>query len=144
MRAIRRAGRPDWRQTVAPMTAWLRSQQLSEAHGWKRADAGYGAWGMGGEPRIAPNAGHIDMSMTRYVLQALAAAEISRDDPAWARARVFVERCQNPDGGYFFSIVVVDANKAGEGPDAVSQLRDRDGGWHPGAGRDQTPHWNQN
>ena len=55
--------------------------------------------------------------MTRYVLQALAAAE-SRDDPAWARARVFVERCQNPDGGFFFSTVVVDANKAGEGPDA--------------------------
>src|SRR5438445_485370 len=79
------------------MTAWLRSQQLSEAHGWKRADVAYGAWGMGGEPRIAPNAGHIDMSMTRYVLQALAAAEISREDPAWARARVFVERCQNPD-----------------------------------------------
>ena len=73
VQALRRAGRPDWRHTVAPMTTWLRTQQLFEDHGWKRADAGYGAWGMGGEPRIAPNAGHIDMSMTRYVLQALAA-----------------------------------------------------------------------
>ena len=118
VQAIRRAGRTDWRQTVAPMAAFLLSQQLSEAHGWKLADAGYGAWGMGGEPRVAPNAGHIDMSMTRYVLEALAAAEVLRSDPAWARARLFVERCQNPDGGFFFSTVVVDANKAGEGPGA--------------------------
>jgi hypothetical protein len=59
--------------------------------------------------------------MTRYVLQALAAAGIPRSDPAWGRARVFVERCQNPDGGFFFSTVVVDANKAGQ--DAGARYR---------------------
>jgi hypothetical protein len=121
VQAIRRAARPDWREMVGPMTAWLRTQQLSEEHGWKAADAGYGAWGMGGEPRVAPNAGHIDMSMTRYVLQALAAAEVPRSDAAWTRARIFVERCQNPDGGFFFSTVVVDANKAGS--DAGARYR---------------------
>jgi hypothetical protein len=56
--------------------------------------------------------------MTRHVLQALAAAEVPRSDPAWARARVFVERCQNPDGGFFFSTVVLDANKAGQDSEA--------------------------
>ncbi len=119
--AIRAASKPDWRETVAPMTAWLKTQQLSEDHGWRREDPGYGGWGMGGEPRAAPNPGHIDLSMTRYVLQALAAAEVPKSDPAWTRARVFVERCQNPDSGFFFSTVVLDANKAGQ--DAESHYR---------------------
>jgi hypothetical protein len=114
VQAIRRAARTNWRREVAPIVAWLRTQQLTESHGWKRDDAAYGAWGMGGEPRVAPNAGHVDMSMTRYVLQALATAEVPSTDPAPTRARVFVERCQNPDGGFFFSTVVVDANKAGQ------------------------------
>src|SRR5207302_269057 len=82
------------------LVAWLRTQQFTEEHGWQRGDAAYGAWGMGGEPRIAPNAGHVDLSMTRHALQALAAAGVPASDPAFARARVFVERCQNADGGF--------------------------------------------
>jgi hypothetical protein len=109
VQALRRAGRP-----VGPLIDWLRTQQFTEAHGWKRDDPAYGAWGIGGEPRIAPNPGHVDLSMTRHVLQALAAAGVPASDPIFARARVFVERCQNPDGGFFFSTVVLDANKAGQ------------------------------
>jgi len=90
---------------------------MSEEHGWKPDDAAYGAWGMGGEPRVAPNSGHVDLSMTRYVLQALSAAEVAPNDPLWARARVFVERSQNPDGGFIFSAVVLGANKAGQDAD---------------------------
>jgi hypothetical protein len=107
--ALRRAGQP-----VDNMVAWLRTQQFTEDHGWKPADAAYGAWGMGGDPRVAPNAGHVDLSMTRHVLQALASSGVPPADPAFAKARVFVERCQNPDGGFFFSTVVLDANKAGQ------------------------------
>jgi hypothetical protein len=109
VRALRRAG-----QSVDPMIAWLRTQQFTEAHGWKPADGPYGAWGMGGDPRTAPDPGHVDLSMTRHVLQALAAAGVPPGDPAFTRARVFVERCQNPDGGFFFSTVVLDSNKAGQ------------------------------
>jgi Prenyltransferase and squalene oxidase repeat len=109
VQALRRAGRP-----VGPLIDWLRTQQFTEAHGWKRDDPPYGAWGIGGEPRVAPNPGHVDLSMTRHVLQALAAAGVPAGDPVFARARVFVERCQNPDGGFFFSTVVLDANKAGQ------------------------------
>src|SRR5882724_2206235 len=109
VQALRRAGR-----SGDALVAWLRTQQFTEEHGWQHGDAAYGAWGMGGEPRIAPNAGHVDLSMTRHVLEALAAAGVPARDPAFARARVFVERCQNPDGGFFFSTVVLDANKAGQ------------------------------
>jgi hypothetical protein len=109
VQALQRARRP-----AGPLIDWLRTQQLSEEHGWKRDDPAYGAWGIGGEPRVAPNPGHVDLSMTRHVLQALAAAGVPGSDPVFARARVFVERCQNPDGGFFFSTVVLDANKAGQ------------------------------
>src|SRR5262249_4020768 len=109
VQALRRSGQPVYR-----MVAWLLTQQFTEEHGWKRDDPAYGAWGMGGDPRTAPNAGHVDLSMTRHVLQALAAAGVPAGDPAFARARVFVERCQNTDGGFFFSTVVLDANKAGQ------------------------------
>src|SRR3989442_1809679 len=54
VQALRRAGQP-----VDRMVAWLRTQQFTEEHGWKREDAAYGAWGMGGEPRNGPNAGHV-------------------------------------------------------------------------------------
>jgi hypothetical protein len=109
VQAFQRARRP-----VDPFIAWLRTQQFTEEHGWKRDDPPYGAWGIGGEARIAPHPGHVDLSMTRHVLQALAAAGVPAGDPVFTRARVFVERCQNPDGGFFFSTVVLDANKAGQ------------------------------
>ena len=108
--ALRRCGGHSLEQRVA----WLRTQQFSEVHGWSRHDPAYGAWGIGGEPRVAPDPGHVDLSMTRHVLQALSAAGVPASDPVFARARVFVERCQNPDGGFFFSTVVLDANKAGQ------------------------------
>ena len=109
VQALRRAGQP-----VNHLIDWLRTQQFTQVHGWKRGDAAYGGWGIGGEPRVAPNPGHVDLSMTRHVLQALTAAGVPAGDPVFTRARVFVERCQNPDGGFFFSTVVLDANKAGQ------------------------------
>ena len=59
--------------------------------------------------------------MTRYTLQALRMSGVPPSDEIFTRARVFVERCQNfdpdhpndADGGFFFSTVVLDANKAG-------------------------------
>ena len=93
--------------------AYLLSRQFTEADGWRDSDAAYGAWGMGGDRRAPPNAGHVDLSMTRHVLEALQVAGIKPDHPAMGRARVFLARCQNDDGGFRFSTVVLDANKAG-------------------------------
>jgi hypothetical protein len=53
-------------------------------------------------------------SMTRYVLEALQAAEVPSSDPAMTRALVYVKRSQNPDGGFYFSPVNPEINKAGE------------------------------
>ncbi len=115
--ALCRARPPGWEQTAGRMVSYLRRQQFAEENGWRRDDAAYGAWGMGGEPRRPPHPGHVDLSMTRHVVQALAETGVPSTDPALERARVFVERCQNfgagADGGFFFSTVVLGANKAG-------------------------------
>jgi len=115
--AIARAHRDGWQAQVAPMVAYLRSQQFTEQNGWHPQDPVYGAWGMGGGRRRPPDTGHADLSMTRYVLDALHAAGIPLDDSALPVAGIFVERCQNPDGGYFFSTTEVDTNKAGQDGD---------------------------
>jgi hypothetical protein len=96
------------------MIAYLRAQQFADKNGWKRDDPPYGAWGMGGEVRRPPEPGHVDLSVTRYVLEALAAAGLKPSDPATQKALVFVELCQNPDGGFYFSPVNPDINKAGD------------------------------
>ena len=96
------------------MIARLRAQQFTEANGWKRNDPAYGAWGMGGPILRPPEAGHVDVSMTRYVLEALRTSGVPVSDPAIARSLVYLERSQNPDGGFYFSAVNPDINKAGE------------------------------
>jgi squalene-hopene/tetraprenyl-beta-curcumene cyclase len=119
--ALARAQQGDWRAQIQPMVAYLRQQQFTEQNGWRRQDSVYGAWGMGGERRAPPDTGHVDLSMTRYVVEALRAAGSSDGDAAFECARVFVERCQNfdpqhpgdLDGGFFFSTTEFDTNKAG-------------------------------
>ena len=72
--ALCRARRAGWEAQVKPMLAYLRAQQFTEQNGWRPADPAYGAWGMGGERRTPPDTGHVDLSMTRYVIEALRAA----------------------------------------------------------------------
>ncbi len=120
--AICRARRPGWQQQLAPMFAYLRRMQFTESTGWKQSDPPYGAWGMGGIDHPPPNPGHVDLSMSRYVIEALRAAGVSAEDPAFIRARIFIERCQNydpkhpddADGGFFFSTTEIETNKAGQ------------------------------
>ena len=138
--ALRRLGRPVGDDWIASMTAYLREQQFTEQNGWSEDHPVYGAWGMGGDRRTPPDTGHVDLSMTRHVLQALAATDSSplADAPspanvagapasahrtAFRKAAVFVDRCHHfgnataTDGGFHFSTVILDANKAGEGTD---------------------------
>ena len=117
LRALRREGQP-----VDSLASALRAQQFGEQNGWRRDDPAYGGWGMGGPVRRPPNPGHVDLCMTRHVLQAIG-------DPS-GRAKKYLERCRNGDGGYMFSPVVLDANKAGVGKsygtataDAILALR---------------------
>ena len=119
VRAMVRAARPGWQSDIAPMVACLRVQQFSEDIGWKPSDAPYGAWGMGGPIHHPPDAGHVEISMTRHVLEGLAAAGVQPSDPAMQRALVFLKKTQNPDGGFFFSTVNTETNKAGEENGAI-------------------------
>ena len=103
-----------WRADADRMIAWLRNRQFAEHDGWTPDRSAYGGWGMGGARLAPPNAGHVDLSMTRHVAEALAEAGAPPGDPSLARARTFLERCRNPhDGGFSFSPVVDEANKAG-------------------------------
>lgn len=109
-----KARRNGWQRDVAPMVAQLRAQQFSAARGWKPQDAPYGGWGMGGLLHRPPDAGHVDLSMTRCVLEALKASGVAASDPVMTRALVYLKRSQNPDGGFYFSTVNPETNKAGE------------------------------
>ncbi|HZS07343.1 MAG TPA: prenyltransferase/squalene oxidase repeat-containing protein [Blastocatellia bacterium] len=115
--ALVRARSPGYERVIAPMVAQLRAQQFSEANGWAPPDAPYGGWGMGGPIHRPPEAGHVDLSMTRHVLEALRLAGVPASDPVMARALAYLERSQNPDGGFYFSPVTPEINKAGQSSD---------------------------
>jgi squalene-hopene/tetraprenyl-beta-curcumene cyclase len=119
VRALCRAKVDGWPPRTEEMLQALRLQQFTEQNGWHRDDPPYGAWGMGGQIRTPPDAGHVDLAMTRYVLEGLAAAGVRPPDAALAKALVYIERCQNPDGGFYFSTVEAEINKAGEGADGT-------------------------
>lgn len=115
--AIIKSRIPGYEKLVEQMVAQLRAQQFNEASGWTPQDAPYGGWGMGGSIRRPPEAGHVDLSMTRYVLEALRLADIragvAASDAVVTRALAFLERSQNADGGFYFSPVNPEINKAG-------------------------------
>jgi len=113
--AMIKARSPGYEKTIGPMVAQLRAQQFSEANGWTSQDAPYGGWGMGGSIRRPPEAGHVDLSMTRYALEALRLSGVQASDAAMTRAVAYLERSQNPDGGFYFSPVNPEINKAGQG-----------------------------
>ena len=110
--AARVAGR--LKRSVPAWVQYLRGQQFTEENGWTRDNPAYGAWGMGGEKRTPPDAGHVDLAMTRYVIEGLAATGLTWQDPSIQKALIYLKRCQNPDGGFYFSTVNLDTNKAGE------------------------------
>lgn len=103
-----------YEKAIEPMVAQLRAQQFVEANGWKPQDAPYGGWGMGGSIRRPPDAGHVDLSMTRFVLEALRLSGVPASDEAMTRAQTYLVRSQNPDGGFYFSPVNPEINKAGQ------------------------------
>ncbi len=108
-----RAKPEGWREAIVPMVACLLRQQFTEEGGWTRDHPAFGGWGMGGRTRSFPEPGHVDLSMTRFVLEALEAGGVPARHPSFSRARRFLERCQRERSGFIFSPVVLAANKAG-------------------------------
>ena len=83
--ALVKSRSPGYESSIEPMVAQLRAQQFSEDNGWRPQDAPYGGWGMGGPIHRPPEAGHVDLSMTRYVLEALRLSGVPASDAVMTR-----------------------------------------------------------
>ncbi len=100
----------------------LRPLQLNAAQGWSGDDPDFGGWGYHHHP-TKPKQGHAatspwgvpqgNISATVFAIGALKMGGVPSNDPAWRDAKVFVERCQNPDGGFSFNPYDAATNKPG-------------------------------
>ncbi len=95
---------------IANARDFLKSLQWDETEDVKPDDVRYGGAGYGGSQRP-------DLSNTAFLLDALRAAGVEKDDPAMKNAIIFVSRCQNlesesnttpfaskiNDGGFYYT-----------------------------------------
>ena len=113
---------PDNKDLLKARDAWLKyllGRQLTEKLGWKPEDKQYGGWGYcrlvprKPEPNtVAPPLIESNLSATVFALEALRAAG-ANDKDCYEAATVFLRRCQNEDGGFFFIYDDPVRNKAG-------------------------------
>jgi squalene-hopene/tetraprenyl-beta-curcumene cyclase len=90
--ALSAANRQDrYQQVIADAAEFLKRLQWDEQEGKSRDDDFYG--GAGYDSKSRP-----DLSNTQFFLDALKAAGVPKDDPAFKRALIFVGRCQNIKG----------------------------------------------
>lgn len=86
--AVAAAGRPQDKALVAEAQVFLKSLQSDEGSGYSEGDRYYGGIGYGGDER--PDLSNLSMAM-----EALAASGLDQKDPAFQKALVFLQRCQN-------------------------------------------------
>jgi squalene-hopene/tetraprenyl-beta-curcumene cyclase len=89
--ALVSAKRDSYKAVVADAAKFLRKLQWDEGEGKSREDDFFG--GAGYDSKSRP-----DLSNTQFLLDALVAAGVPKDDPAFQKAAVFVSRCQNLKG----------------------------------------------
>ncbi|MCZ6787720.1 MAG: hypothetical protein O7E54_11225 [Planctomycetota bacterium] len=112
-------------ERVLLMRKYLMSQQYGVGSGFAR-----GGWGLGGR-RSDGSPGHMDLSYTRHVLDALRVSGLKLDIAVYMEAQKLLDLLQRRttsqplakatvtakpplvDGGFYFSPIVVDANKGG-------------------------------
>ncbi|MEO1655090.1 MAG: hypothetical protein AAFU64_16200, partial [Bacteroidota bacterium] len=105
------------RVLIAKMQTYLHKQQFVDP--WiPPHHPAYGGWGFG-ESHLSPGfVGHVDLSNTRKILQALRDSGFDMRS-IQEQAQVFLDRCQNKgfsevfDGGFYYSPVLLGTNKAG-------------------------------
>ncbi|MCO4773467.1 MAG: hypothetical protein KDA24_25770, partial [Deltaproteobacteria bacterium] len=104
--------RPEgWEPATKPLLAWLRSQQFTGRGGW-RSHPALGGFPMGWTtPPEPPNAGHVDLSMTRRALEGMRAAGVQPGDPTFRLAFRFILGSRGGDGGFVYSQVEPQLNK---------------------------------
>jgi squalene-hopene/tetraprenyl-beta-curcumene cyclase len=127
--ALTSAGSDKYKAVVADAAKFLRGLQWDEGEGKQKDDDFYG--GAGYDSKSRP-----DLSNTQFFLEALVAAGVSRDDPAFKKAAVFVSRCQNlkgewnnqkwagtiNDGSFIYSAAAGGQTKTQDAPNADGGL----------------------
>lgn len=133
---------PEQRRAAGAWLSFLARHRLGRHLGWGPGDPAFGGWGYAPvEPRRpGPEGGAFffesNLSATVFGAEALRAAGVPPDDPAFAEILVFCARCQNlpgeggavdprfDDGGFFFTNLDTVRNKAGAaGTDAAGRER---------------------
>ena len=82
------APRPEHAERIRRARDYLVRLQSDEGEGYSPDHPYYGGVGYGGDERP-------DLSNLQMALEALHTAGLAQDDPAWQRALVFLQRCQN-------------------------------------------------
>ncbi len=127
--ALVAADRPSYRTVVGDAGKFLRKLQWDEEEGKDRSNDFYG--GAGYDSKSRP-----DLSNTQMFLDALVAAGVPKDDPAFQKAMIFVSRCQNlksehndrpwagkiNDGSFIYTAALGGDTKAAEKPDPAAGL----------------------
>ena len=128
LRCLVRLGTPADSSFIRRMTEYLVREHLTEARGINPDHPAYGSWGFGETNLVKGQVGHVDLSHTRHVLEAL--RETGVDDPSILQKTTrFLQLVQKHpshrlsvdgtyDGGFYFSPIVLDQNKAGKDDDA--------------------------
>ncbi|NJL11998.1 MAG: hypothetical protein HC913_02635 [Microscillaceae bacterium] len=105
---------------IARLSNYLRAQQFIEHRQINARRPGYGGWGFG-ETKLPPGElGHVDLSHTRRILEALQATQANMQEAWLQKARQFLAACQSQQkepgqqGSFYYSPVVLGANKAGQ------------------------------
>jgi squalene-hopene/tetraprenyl-beta-curcumene cyclase len=122
--ALTAANRPSYKRVVGDASKFLRKLQWDEEEGKNPKDDFYGGAGYDSQSRP-------DLSNTQLFLDALVAAGVPKNDPAFKRAAVFVSRCQNlksehndrpwagkiNDGSFIYTAALGGATKVIDKPD---------------------------
>ena len=110
---------PAYEKQVAALQKFLKDNQWDEGDGKSLDDPWYGGAGYGHGKRP-------DLSNTQMMLEALRDSGLSKDDPAYKKALVFIQRCQmlgetndqplakgSTQGGFIYSPANAGESKAG-------------------------------
>lgn len=116
--ALTNNGDPMDSSLINYLTAYLVEQQFDEDRGIGMHHPAFGAWGFGETNLDHGETGHVDISHTRRILEALRLVLPARHE-VFVQAEQFLERIQNTgddspsgDGGFFASSVTHETNKS--------------------------------
>ena len=136
LRVLKYWGAPDDSLYIARMGRYLLGQQYTEDRGISAEHPAYGAWGFGETSLPVGEVGHVDLSHTRRVLEALAEAGLRAEHNASVRRFLMMlqkhpgdprnqpgaepESFRPPfDGGFYASTVSLGLNKGGLAADTA-------------------------